>query len=300
MRVAQRVAAWLVEKPLHGVLGLSFTLLLPFAQFFTGAAMTALVLSRGLAQSLLMALAAGVLVMLLSAVTGVAGVALLVNAALYWIPAALIAALLRRTRSLTLTLQVTALLALLAVVGFELTVADPLAFWRQQIEAFAAGFANIGLDEQAEILRQNQDVLAPQMTILVGVTTWSLLSLVLVLGYRVHRLLPGMADRYGRYCDLNLGRSLAIGVGVAAVLALLTGATWLQNVAITGFAAFWLQGLALLHWLRLDGPLPTAVLIVAYGLLLILNVLLVLVLAALGYSDAWLDVRARMKTRSGN
>ncbi|MDX1482454.1 MAG: hypothetical protein R3315_12300 [Woeseiaceae bacterium] len=298
--MAQRIAAWLVEKPFHGVLGLSFTLLLPFAQFFTGAAITALVLSLGLARSLLLAAAAAALVVLLSLVTGAAGVALLINAALYWIPAALLAALLQRTRSLTLTLQVTALLALLAVIGFELLVADPLAFWRQQIEAFAAGFASVGLEQQASILRDNQDVLAPQMTVLIGVTTWSLMSLVLVLGYRMHCLLPEAQNRYGRFCDLNLGRSLAIGVAVAAVLALVSGAAWLQNVAITGFAAYWLQGLALMHWLRVEGGLPTAVLIVVYGLLLVLNVLLVIALAATGYGDAWLNVRARMKKRAGS
>ena len=52
---------------------------------------------------------------------------------------------------------------------------------------------------------------------------------------------------------------------------------------------------ALLHWLRVDGPMPLGVLIVIYGLLPILNVLLIFGLAALGYSDAWFDYRARAK-----
>lgn len=295
MRVAQPLAAWLIAKPLHTVLGLGLTLLLPFAQIFTGAAITVVVLAQGLAKALALAAVAAVLVGVLAWVTGAAQAAILVNALMFWVPAALVAALLRGTRSLPLTFQVTVILALVGTVLIHAAIADPVAFWTEQIGQVAAAFREMGLDQQAGLLVAQQDVLAPQMTVLFVATTWSLLVLVFALGYSVFQALPDQESRFGRFYDLNLGRFLAAAVAVASVFALLTGAGWLKDVAFVGIATFWVQGLALLHWLRAEGPMPAGMLIVVYALLPVLNVLLVLALAALGYSDAWFDYRARAR-----
>lgn len=295
MRGAQPLAQWLVAKPLHSVLGLALTLLLPFAQIFTGAAITVLVLAEGLSKTAVLAAVAAALVTVVSLVTGADVVTILVNALMFWLPASLLAALLARTRSLTLCLQVTAILALISTLLTHLLIADPIAFWIEQIEQLSAAFMDMGFQEQADLLLAQQDALAPQMTVLFVLTSWSLVSLVLVLGYWVYQSLPERAGRFGRFCDLNLGRFLAIVMAAASVLAVVSGAAWLQNFAFVGFAIFWVQGLSLLHWLRVDGPMPLGVLIVIYGLLPILNVLLVLGLAALGYSDAWFDYRGRAR-----
>jgi uncharacterized protein YybS (DUF2232 family) len=63
------------------------------------------------------------------------------------------------------------------------------------------------------------------------------------------------------------------------------------------FAVFWLQGLAILHWLHAEQRLPVFVVIMTYALLPFLNVLLVISLAVVGYMDAWFDFRARAKLK---
>ncbi len=295
MRGPQPLAVWLVEKPLHAVLGLALTLLLPFAQVLTGAAMTVIVLALGFGRAMLLGATAAVLVGVMSVVTGADVVTILVNAAIYWMPAALTAALLRKTRSMTLTFQATAIVALLGTLLTHILLADPVAFWKEQLAAMSSAFMNMGFEQQANLLLAQQDTLAPQMTVLFVLTTWSLISLVLALGYWVYQSLPERGASFGRFCDLNFGRILAIVTVVAALLAVVTGVNWLENLAFVGFGVFWVQGLALLHWLRVEGPLPFAALIVIYGLLPVLNVLLMAGLAALGYSDAWLNYRARAR-----
>ncbi len=297
MRVAQPIAAWLVARPLHAVLGLALTLLLPFAQVFSGATMTMIVLRQGWRLSMLQgALAAG-LVAVMAAVTGAPVVTILVNALVFWLPASLAAVLVRRSRSLTLTFQVTGIIALVGTLMMYVVLPDPTAFWKQTLTEVAAAFSERGFDQQANLLVEQQDVIAPQMTVLFVLTTWSLITLVLALGYGLFQALPENRGKFGRFCDLDFGRVLALVMVLASVLALLTSAEWAQGFAFVAFTIFWIQGLSVLHWLHTEGPLPIAVLIVAYVMLPVLNAVLIMGLAVLGYADAWFDVRSRLKGR---
>lgn len=295
MRGAQPLAQWLVANPLNSVLGLALSLLLPFSQVLAGATVTLMVLHLGLVRAALYAGLAAVVVAGLSLLLGSSATVLALNAAVYWIPAGVLAGLLVRTRSLVLTMQLAAVFALAATLLLPLIVGDPIAFWKSQIVDWAAAFEQLEFQQQADTLLAQQDALAPQMTVVVIATIWSLSLLVLALGYWLYQALPERAGAFGRFCDLNLGRVLASLAAVASAAALLSGVSWLQDFAFVGLALFWIQGLAMLHWLRVEGPLPAGALIVVYGLLPILNVLLILGLAALGYSDAWFDYRARAK-----
>jgi hypothetical protein len=77
------------------------------------------------------------------------------------------------------------------------------------------------------------------------------------------------------------------------VIAVVSGAVWLQNVAFVAFAVFWLQGLAIVHWLHAEGRLPMLVVVLVYALIPLLNAVFVLGLAAAGYVDAWYGFRTR-------
>ena len=158
----------------------------------------------------------------------------------------------------------------------------------------ATAFKGMGLTEQANLIVAQKEFIAPQMTMLTVLTSWSLTVLVMVLGYAIYQALPDRKGEFGRFCDLRFGRVLAITMAVTSVLALFIGAEWIQNFAFVVFAIFWLQGLAVMHWLHEVGPLPFIVLVVLYAMLPFLNALLVIALAVLGYTDAWFDYRARM------
>ena len=288
------ISAWLTAQPWNGILGLSLTLLLPFAPILSGAVMVLLVLAAGPQRAMATAGAAGALLGLLFFVFGNPVLPLLGNAAGVWLPATLLGLVLGRTRSLTLTLQVTAILAMVGTLAFFIVLGDPAVFWTGQLEAISGWFREAGLTQQADVLSTQRELIAPQMTMLFVFTTWSMWVLVLVLGYGLYQQLPERAGRYGRFCDLRFGRVLALLMALASLAALVVSAAWLQNVAFVLFAVFWLQGIAVLHWLHAEGPLPLALLIGVYVLLPFLNVLLVMVLAVFGYTDAWFDYRSRI------
>ena len=290
----QPIAAWLIARPLHAVLGLALTLVLPFAQIFSGAAIVMLVLYGGARPAALPGLIAIAVLAALSLVTGGSLPEILVNGLFAWLPVFLLAWLLRRSRSLTLTLQVSAIAAMAVTLGFYIVVADPTAYWMAVLTDVAAAFRDMGLTEQAGMIVAQAELIAPQMTMVTVLTSWSLIVLVLVLGYAIYQALPGKSAEFGRFCDLRFGRTLALVMAVTSVLALLIGVEWLRNFAFVVFAIFWLQGLSMMHWLRVVGPLPFIVLIVIYAMLPFLNALLVMALAILGYTDAWFDYRARI------
>lgn len=300
MRGAQPLAQWLVANPLNSVLGLALSMLLPFSQVLSGAALTVVMLKAGFVRSAVYAAVSVALVAGLSLLFGSSPQALALNAAVFWVPAALLAGLLAKTRSLVLTMQLAAVVALAVTLMLPLVVGDPIEFWRAQIVEVAVAFEEMGLQPQADALRAQQDALAPEMTVVVIATGWSLALLILALGYWLYQALPEQQGAFGRFCDLSLGRVLATIAAAASAVALVSGVSWLEDLAFVGLSLFWIQGLALLHWLRVEGPLPMGVLVVVYGLLPVLNVLLILGLAALGYSDAWFDYRARAKRRRGN
>ena len=143
----------------------------------------------------------------------------------------------------------------------------------------------------------SQAVIVPQMTMLFVFTAWTFYVLITLAGYALFQALPGRQAAYGRFSDLNLGRVLATIMAIASVGAVLTGWAWMQNLGFVAFAVFWLQGLAILHWLHAAGRLPFFAVVAVYALLPFLNVLLVISLAVVGYMDAWFDFRARARNR---
>jgi hypothetical protein len=64
------------------------------------------------------------------------------------------------------------------------------------------------------------------------------------------------------------------------------------------FAVFWLQGLAIAHWLRAEGRMPGFALVLVYVLLPVLNFLVIVGLAVAGYVDAWFSYRRRVPGKS--
>ena len=303
----QQLAAWLVARPWHGVIGLLLAMILPMltsassglGPIFGGLVMTHLVLAGGPGKAALQAITAALamvmLAILLQASTGQAGI----TAALIWVPASVLAVVMMRLRSLTLTLQVTVILAMLGVVAFYLSLGDPARYWSDLLDQWMSLVRAGGQEEYAEQLLASKEVIVPQMTMIAVFTIWTWMILVLLLGYGLYQHLPEQRAIYGRFADLNYGRVLAGIMGVTSLIALATGAMWLQNVAFIAFVVFWLQGLAILHWLHSRSLLPLFVVIATYAFLIVplLNGLLIIALAVFGYMDAWFNFRARYIAR---
>ena len=289
----QSVATWLVARPQNAVLALAATLLLPLLQFVSGAFMVVLVLRQGARLAAIEGVLAATILMAVSLIVGAPVVHVLDSVLTTWVPALMLAVILQSTRSLTLTFQVSSIFAVVAVLAFHLIVDDVVAFWQAPVAMLLEWARVNNLREQAEILTADPQATANMMMMAVVLTRWTIYSVFLLVGYMLYRQLPDESGRYGRFCDLNFGRVIAITMALTSVLAFATGVVWIQNVAVVFFAVFWLQGLAIVHWLHIDGHLPLFVVIATYVLMLVLHVFLFSALAVLGYTDAWFRYRRR-------
>ena len=292
----QPIAAWLISRPQNAILGLAATyvLFLPLAGIFSGAVMVLLVLHHGVRRAMMYALVAAAVLALMALLSGGSAPQMAFAALMSWLPAYVLAALLGNWRSLTLTLQVSVIAASVGLLGFYAVLGDPSVFWSGWLADEAAMlFREMGLHEQAAALVENQAAIAQQMTVLFVFTIWSLYAFGLLLGYALYSASLEQKSDFGRFCDLNFGRVLALIMAVASVAAVLSGAIWLRNFAFLVFVVFWIQGLAILHWLHAERRFPAVLLVVVYALIPLLSALPVLSFAVVGYTDAWFGYRTR-------
>ncbi|MEJ2258821.1 MAG: hypothetical protein P8X98_17915 [Woeseiaceae bacterium] len=285
----QAFAAWLVARPHFAILGLAVTLLGPAPQLTSGVILVLLVLAQGVRQAVIEALAAAALLVVVAAIFGAPTTSIVTLMAGTWLPLLLLTLLLISVRSLALTLQVSVIAAVVAMLAFYVVVPDPVAFWQPYLTSMAEVARQSGLELNTELVD------AEIMTVSATLAFWLLYVTGLLLGYALYSKLPGESGRYGRFRDLSFGRVIASMVAVASLLAVLVDVAWLQNVAFVLFVAFWLQGLALVHWAHAQQLLPLGAVVAVYVLLPLLQVLLVTVLGILGYMDAWFDFRRRRK-----
>ena len=290
----QALAAWLVARPQNAVIALAATLLLPLLQMMSGVIMVLLVLKQGARTAVLEAAVAGVILVLVALVTGSPLIQILMAALSTWLPAVMLGLVLQATRSLTLTVQVSVLVAALAVVGFYVVIDDLVAYWDPVMTVLLEWTRANNLQEQARLMESDPVMTANMLTMAIVLSSWMLYSVYLVFGYWLYKLIPGESGDYGRFSDLNFGRVIALIMALLSLLAFVTGAAWLQSVAFVLFAVFWLQGLAVVHWLHSVGNLPLLVVIMTYVLLPFLHVFLIMALAVLGYTDAWFTFRRRV------
>lgn len=294
----QPIATWLVARPQNGVIGLALTLLFPLAPVLSGLVMAHLVYANGVRVPAIQGLVATTLLVILAIVLQASVFQMVASAVTWWLPVFVLAAMAGYWRSVPLALQVSVMIAMMATVGYFVVLGDPSEYWNEAIAMSVELARQAGLHEQADMLSQSQQLIVPQMTMLYVFIVWSFYAAIALAGYALFQTLPDKARIYGRFCDLNFGRVIAVIMAGSSVGAVLTGWAWLQNLGFVAFAVFWLQGLAILHWLRSEERLPVLVLIVTYALLPFLNVLLVMSLAVLGYMDAWFDFRARVRLKN--
>jgi len=284
----QAIAKWLVARPHNAVLGLAVTLLFPAPQLISGAVMVLLVLANGARLAMIEASVAAAILAVASLILGGTLTSVVVLVAGTWVPVVLLAVLLVTMRSLTLAVQVSVIVAVTLMLLFQVAVPDQAAFWQPYLDLMEAVIRENGLQLDTELLT------AEVMTVSAVLVFWMLYASALFIGYWLYRGLPRASVDFGRFRDLNFGRVIALTMAVVSVLALV-GVAWLSNVAFVVFVMFMMQGLALVHWLHGEGILPIFAVVSVYLLMPFLQVLLVFVLALIGYTDAWIGFRRRLK-----
>lgn len=284
----QAIARWLLARPYNAVLGLAIALLLPGSQITSCAIIVLLVLANGFRPVMTHAALVAAVLVVTTLILGGTVLSVVAMVAGNFIPAFLLAKLLTATRSLTLSMQVSLIAALAVMLVFQLAVPDEAAFWQPYLDNMVAVFAELGVQMDTTPLTANV------ITLSVVLSNLLLFCAGMLIGYWWYRQQPGDTTNFGEFRNMTYGRVIALTMGLAFLLAFVTDATWLQNIAFIMFVMFMVQGLAIVHWLHGAEILPGFAVVSVYVLLPILHVVPVTLLALLGYTDAWVEFRRRM------
>ncbi len=290
----RQVAAWLVARPQNAVLALGASMLMPVLQPFSGIVLILLVLAQGPRSALFQAaLAGGSFLLVVSLLFGAPLAYVIVRLLSTWLPVFVLALVLKATRSFTLTMQASAIVAVLVALGMSLMIADPAAFWQPLLVFWSDMLQQNGAVTSAVLDISSQEF-AKRFTVMVVLSAWMIYTLIFMLGYLLYGQLIGKTGVFGRIRDLNFGRVIASTLVLILVLSFVTGSVLLQNIAFILLTMFWLQAVALVHWLRTERRLPFVVVVGAYVLPLVSSYVAI-AMTVIGYLDAWFGLRRLVK-----
>ncbi len=293
----QQVAAWLVARPLHGVLALAATAALPIFGFVSSVILVLLVLGVGMRGALLQAAVAAAFVAVASLIGSSPAGTVLAALAINWMPALVLAVILVFTRSLVLTLQLSVIIAVAAMTLFYVAIGNTTEFWLRILDIMIEVWREVGQDNLADMIEPQKAAIAEYATPFVVAASWMIQVGSLVLGHQLYKQLPSETANYGRFQDLDFGRVIALTLAVTSVIAALLQVAWLQSVAFVMFAAFWLQGVAIAHWLHAAKLLHMFGIVALYVLMLVAAWISLPTLAVIGYVDAWFGFRRKYAAR---
>jgi hypothetical protein len=218
---------------------------------------------------------------------------------LLWAPAAALGAIMGRTGSLRLAIEAAAIAAAAVVLFQYLVLVDPAAFWADALNEFLA----MRLDEEtlaATDAGKFVDLLAGWMAGGVA-ATWFLGSAASLM---LARYWAALLDRPGAFGEefrqLRFGRWLLLLVPLLLLVGvILTGGepSLIGQLYLIGMMVFLIQGLSVAHGLVAEFGASPAWLVGLYLLLVFVAPQGVTMVALVGYTDGWLNFRARARAR---
>ncbi len=286
------LAQWLAGNPVGavlvtGLLGLLPLLGLGIAAFLPGAVPALVVLVRGERQGTIVALGASLIFAAVILLFGRPVWMGLVYSAWVLGPPLLLAVLLVRTASMSLCLQVTALVGTVLLVVLHGSFGDPQQFWAPFVRDLAQQMKTQGLPMDLE-KDGLADTLARTLWGWIAVLTMTLAMSSLFLA-RWWQSLPEAAGAFGvEFRQIRLGRVLGIAAALVIGASLFTQQALVDDIGRLFLGALVIVGLAAAHRRVAEGKLGPVSLWVTYATLVLVAPLAVVALAAWGFVDNWL------------
>jgi hypothetical protein len=277
----------------------ALSLLLPPTSIFSAAAVTLVTLRNGaIPGALVMGLATGVSGII--ALFALGGLNLAIGfLILMWLPAWLLALVLRSSRSLSLVVMSALVLGLVMIGGQFIQTGDPVAEWRSLLNPFVESLAEAQLvdtSQQAALV----SLMASWMPGIVAAGFFLQLLASLFLGRWWQSLLYNPGGFRSEFHQFRLPKALAMALLILVGLMFAqTGSeiSLVEYVLILLVSAWFVHGLALAHGIVGRLGSSSGWLIGLYMLLLFALPHTVIVLATVGIADAWFDFRARLSPR---
>jgi hypothetical protein len=266
----------------------------------SGAAVALVTLRMGAQRGLTVLCGAGLLLgLVMFLVQGQVGLAVAVFfGLLLWLPLWLLAQLLRKTQSWSLTLDVAAMIGIAGVLAAYGIFADPAHFWQQVLTNVIDAMANQGGIGQLDAIRTQLPQIATWMTgFLSGAVVLGLIS-SLMLGRWWQAMLYNPGGFRQEFLALRQSRAASV-IALAIVVLGLAGSGAVAGIAkdsaVVVVVIYSVFGLALTHAIVAMTGASIGWLIGLYVVAFILLPHVMIVLSVMGLADSFLDFRSRFK-----
>lgn len=210
-----------------------------------------------------------------------------------WLPAWLIATVLRQTVSLAYSLQILTLMSLLAVVMLYLLYPNIGELWREPLDIMVKQLAEQSTDFTLAELKQTEDWIIEFLPGLFAssIMFGTMVSLFLGRWWQAVLYNPGGFGKEFR--SLNLGKVSALCAMALMLIAAIVDSVFAVAMVTVVFVLYGMQSLSLLHAAIEIRKVNAAWLFLIYLIMFFVpHVLLLLMLAS--FADPWLDIRQRI------
>jgi hypothetical protein len=212
---------------------------------------------------------------------------------LAWLPAWLLATVLRQSVSLAYSLQILTAICLLTVVLIYQLFPDFGELWREPLDQMVVQLAEQSDEFSLTELKQTEDWVIEFLPGLFvsSIMFGTMLSLFLGRWWQAVFYNPGGFAQ--EFQSLNLGKISALIAMAIALIAMFANSVFSIALVTVVFVLYGMQALSLLHAAIRIRQLSTMWLFVIYlSLFFIPHLLLLLILAS--FADPWLDIRQRI------
>ena len=279
------------------------SMVIPPLSHVSGAAVALVTLRNGAIEGALIAIGSALLLLLLGLLstmgTEVVDIFVVSLVAAVWLPALISALVLRYWRSLGLALSTLGLIALLAMLIFYLAIDDVRAWWYAVLQvALEPMLTTAPMPMSTGEIENWLNSFAAIMTGVVASTLLLTAMINLSLARWWQALLYNPGGFRQEFHGLRLDWRIAAAALPLAVISTLFSdgpvQSFGQDAMVLIMAMFSVPGLALIHAVVAHKKIHRAALIAVYVLLLFLLPQMVMILAATGLTDSWLNFRRRL------
>jgi hypothetical protein len=288
------IAAYIMRGRLEAVLLAStlamLSLLLTPLSLFSLGAVALVTLRKGAYEGLIVLGSSALAAAILATLIQVPYLFIVVFMVFFWLPVWLIAIVLREGRHISLAVEIAVLIGVVGVIAYYLIYADPASMWQQVLPRLTLPNAPV------EDVKRMVDLLAPYMTGIAAASAVFSMLLGLFLGRWWQALLYNPGGFKQEFLGLKVQPRLAMVclaiIGVAIVSSgAISQIAW--NTAILMYVMYTFIGTAVMHSVFSKMKVAQYAVPMFYITLISLFRVMLPIVALVGFSDTWLDLRNR-------
>ncbi len=305
----QALARFIMKGPPQAILvavGFGLFSLFPLFGFLgvvSAAAVALVTLRHGARPGFTVIAAATLIVALFMMLMGGDTVLAWILSLLMWVPVWLLALVLRTTISWARTLSTAIVLAFVALSAIYMVLGDPALFWQRALGALVELASEQGASMELMQFQEQLPAIAGWLTgFLVAVVLLGLVSSLLLARWW-QSLLYNPGGFQQEFHALRMGRETSIAVFVVLLVSLVgpggIGAM-ATDLLMSVMVVYGVSGLGFVHHLVAATGKSSGWLVALYAISFVALPHVLAMLAAVGFTDSWTDLRARLAAgRSG-